>query len=118
MGDRYPNAEITGTDLSPTQPLWVPPNVKFEIDDCTKQWTWAPNSFDFIHMRYLFGAISDWNELLANAYRCCKPGGWVQSAEMDVFLNSDDGTLKEDSTIIKFWNPLWRGVCPFLSQST
>jgi hypothetical protein len=28
VGDRYPSAEITGLDLSPIQPTWVPPNVK------------------------------------------------------------------------------------------
>ncbi|UQC81420.1 methyltransferase domain-containing protein [Colletotrichum lupini] len=33
MGDFFPNAEVTGIDLSPIQPSWVPPNVKFEVDD-------------------------------------------------------------------------------------
>lgn len=112
MGDQYPNAEVTGTDLSPTQPLWMPPNVKFEIDDCTKDWTWSSNTFDFIHMRYLFGAISDWTELFRQAYRCCKPGGWVQSCECDVLMCSDDGSIKEDSIFNTFWNPLWREVRP------
>jgi len=27
FGDTYPNAEVIGTDLSPIQPSWVPPNV-------------------------------------------------------------------------------------------
>ncbi|XXH05384.1 hypothetical protein Hte_011810 [Hypoxylon texense] len=108
VGDQFPNAEVTGTDLSPTQPVWVPPNVRFEIDDCTKEWTWASDNFDFIHMRYLFGAVSDWNALIAQAYRCCKPGGWVQSCECDVIMSSDDDTIKEDSIITTFWNPLWR----------
>ncbi|OTA97732.1 hypothetical protein M434DRAFT_391659 [Hypoxylon sp. CO27-5] len=107
VGDQYPKAEVTGTDLSPTQPLWVPPNVKFEIDDCTKEWTWPSNTFDFIHIRYLFGAIADWTALFRQAFRCCKPGGWVQSCECDVFMCSDDDTIKEDSVINTFWNPLW-----------
>ncbi|KAI3528301.1 methyltransferase [Colletotrichum filicis] len=33
MGDFFPNAEVTGIDLSPIQPSWVPPNVKVEVDD-------------------------------------------------------------------------------------
>ncbi|KAI0376319.1 S-adenosyl-L-methionine-dependent methyltransferase [Hypomontagnella monticulosa] len=117
MGDQYPNAEVTGTDLSPTQPLWMPPNVKFEIDDCTKDWTWSPNTFDFIHIRYLFGAISDWNELFRQAYRCCKPGGWVQSCECDVLMCCDDGSIKEDSIFNTFWNPLWREMTKKLGIS-
>ncbi|KAI1401743.1 S-adenosyl-L-methionine-dependent methyltransferase [Hypoxylon fuscum] len=117
MGDQHPNAEVIGTDLSPTQPVWVPPNVKFEIDDCTKEWTWPDNTFDFIHMRYLFGAIADWPGLLRNAFRCCKPGGWVQSCECDVHMCSDDGTIKENSVITTFWNPLWRDMAKVLGHS-
>lgn len=46
-------------------------------------------------MRYLVGAIADWDKLLAEAYRCCKPGGWVQSCEIDASFVSDDGTVDE-----------------------
>ena len=28
IADRYPDAQIVGTDLSPIQPQWVPPNVR------------------------------------------------------------------------------------------
>lgn len=40
-------------DLSPIQPKWVAPNVKFEIDDLEKDWTFKENYFDFIHSREL-----------------------------------------------------------------
>jgi SAM-dependent methyltransferase len=93
FADRYPNVEIIGTDLSPCQPEWVPPNVRFEIDDAVLNWTWEPNEFDFIHIRYLFGAIKDWTALFKQAYRCVTPGGWVQSAEADVEFRCDDGTV-------------------------
>ncbi|KAJ4009243.1 hypothetical protein NW752_009542 [Fusarium irregulare] len=93
FADRFPNVEIVGTDLSPCQPEWVPPNVRFEIDDAVLNWTWEPNEFDFIHIRYLFGAIKDWTALFKEAYRCVAPGGWVQSAEADVEFRSDDGTI-------------------------
>lgn len=33
MGDLYPEAEVIGTDLSPIQPAFVPPNVRFFIED-------------------------------------------------------------------------------------
>ncbi|RTE84495.1 hypothetical protein BHE90_000860 [Fusarium euwallaceae] len=92
FADQYTSAEVIGTDLSPCQPEWVPPNVKFEVDDATESWTWGDNHFDFIHIRYLFGAITDWHALFKEAYRCCAPGGWVESAEADVRLLSDDGT--------------------------
>ncbi|KAF5585568.1 zinc finger transcription factor ace1 [Fusarium pseudocircinatum] len=94
FADRYPNTEVVGTDLSPCQPQWVPPNLRFEIDDATQPWTWKEDYFSFIHIRYLFGAIKDWNSLFSEAYRCCAPGGWVQSGEADVTFRSDDGTTE------------------------
>ncbi|KAF4952741.1 hypothetical protein FGADI_6493 [Fusarium gaditjirri] len=99
FADRHPNAEIIGTDLSPCQPEWVPPNVRFEIDDAALSWTWESNEFDFIHIRYIFGAIKDWSALFSEAYRCCVPGGWVQSAEADVEFRCDDGTIDKEPNL-------------------
>ncbi|KAM0351275.1 hypothetical protein ACHAP4_009414 [Fusarium culmorum] len=100
FADEHPNAEqVIGTDISPIQPSWVPPNVKFEIEDCTQPWTFSPNTFDFIHMRYLYGSIGDWGALFQEAYRACKPGGWVESFEASPRLESDDGSVQEGSAM-------------------
>ncbi|KAH7142157.1 S-adenosyl-L-methionine-dependent methyltransferase [Dactylonectria macrodidyma] len=108
FADEFPNAEIIGTDLSPIQPTWVPPNVKFELEDATADsWSWPGDAFDFVHLRYLFGAIADWNKLFNEAYRTCKPGGWVQSCEIDPPFYSDDGTV-DDENAIQTWNTLVR----------
>jgi len=94
FADAYPDTEVIGTDLSPTQPSWVPPNVQFEIDDATQPWTWPEHTFSFVHMRYLFGAIVDWPELFRQAFRATAPGGYVQSCECDIELRSDDGSVE------------------------
>lgn len=73
FGDEYPSATITGTDLSPIQPTWVPPNVKFEIDDAQTEWTWDDNWFDFVHIRCLMGSIKDWHHLYSEAFRQAHP---------------------------------------------
>ena len=64
MADQYPSATVIGTDLSPIQPEWVPPNCHFEIDDVSLDWTFPSNHFDFIHIRELFGCIPDWDFFL------------------------------------------------------
>ncbi len=87
MADRYPEAQIIGTDLSPVQPLWcvrrspaagrqeeltpcrVPYNVSFEVDDLEAEWLYRPNYFDMVHARYLLGSVSDWRGMIAQAYR-------------------------------------------------
>lgn len=33
FGDEFPEADVIGTDLSPIQPGFVPPNVRFFIED-------------------------------------------------------------------------------------
>ncbi|RBQ80818.1 hypothetical protein FVER14953_09898 [Fusarium verticillioides] len=99
FADEYPNAEVVGTDISPIQPDWVPPNLKFEIEDCTQEWTYNPNSFDYVHMRYMYGSISDWSALFKEAFRVCKPGGWVESYEASPRMESDDGTVTETCAI-------------------
>ncbi|KAF7551167.1 hypothetical protein G7Z17_g5200 [Cylindrodendrum hubeiense] len=89
FGDQFPQTEVVGTDLSPIQPAWVPPNVEFVIDDCLLEWTWPADHFDFVHIRALYGSIPDWQDLYKKAYRHLKPGGWVQDLEMGVRIESD-----------------------------
>ncbi|KAH7120643.1 S-adenosyl-L-methionine-dependent methyltransferase [Dactylonectria macrodidyma] len=102
FGDEFPEAEVVGTDVSPIQPLWVPPNVKFEIEDFTLDWTFPDDSADYVHMRFLYGSVPDWAALYKRAYRVCKPGGWVESHEGDPMGYSDDGTLKEGSALAEW----------------
>jgi SAM-dependent methyltransferase len=80
-------------DLSPIQPSWVPPNLNFEIDDLTQEWTWPDNHFDFVHIREMFGSIPDWDEFFSNCYRCTTPGGYVEIVEHSVQMRCDDDTM-------------------------
>ena len=107
MGDQYPNCEVIGTDLSPIQPSWFPPNVKFEIDDCEQEWTFAPDSFDFVHCGYMMGGVSDWPRLFRQAYTALRPGGWLESFECEADYRSDDGTIPRDSAMMT-WSDLFR----------
>lgn len=50
-------------------------------------------------MRYLYGSISDWSALFKEAFRVCKPGGWVESYEASPRMESDDGTVTETCAI-------------------
>ena len=60
IADHFPSAQVIGTDLSPIQPREVPPNLQFEIDDACSEWVYAKDSFDFIHVRGMYGSVSDW----------------------------------------------------------
>ncbi|KAL8660698.1 MAG: hypothetical protein Q9202_006312 [Teloschistes flavicans] len=97
--EMFPNAQVVGTDLSPIQPAWVPPNCIFEVDDVTMEWTFRKDSFDFIHSREMFGSIADWDEYFRQCYLHLKPGGWVEALERGVKPVSDDGSVGPDH----FW---------------
>ncbi|CBF73551.1 hypothetical protein AN7933.2 [Aspergillus nidulans FGSC A4] len=92
FADQHPSVNVIGMDLSPIQPSWVPQNLKFEIDDYEKQWTWAQN-FDFIHGRMLSGSIANEKNLFRQAYEFLAPGGWFELMDFSFPVRSDDGTM-------------------------
>ncbi|KAJ0358551.1 hypothetical protein COL154_009057 [Colletotrichum chrysophilum] len=98
-GDEHPGSEVIGVDLSPTQPKFVPPNVKFEIDDIEDSWTYS-RPFDYIHSRMMNSSISKWEEYLRQCYENLNPGGYLELQEFGLPL-SDDGTLTPDHALHK-----------------
>ena len=92
------------------QPAWVPPNLKFEIDDANEDhWTWKPNSFDYVHLRGMIGSIINWDALYKEAFRVCKPGGYVENHEWSVKFGCDDGTVLDDSPMGQWSKVFWEG---------
>jgi hypothetical protein len=50
-------------------------------------------------MRYLTGSIIDWRALFREAFRCCKPGGYIESLESAPWLESDDKTVTDKTAM-------------------
>lgn len=106
MADAHPEAEVIGTDLSPIQPIYVPPNCQFEIADADEEWTFH-QKFDLIHTRVMNDtSLKDWPHFYREAFNATKPGGWVESQEFSYKRYSDDGSLPADSRIA-YWEDLW-----------
>jgi len=99
MAEKFPDAEVIGNDLSPIQPTWTWPNLRFEIDDVELEWTYRKDSFDFVHMRCLSASINDWEGLLSEAFKCLAPGGYLEFSDHLAKMNCDDGTFPRDSTV-------------------
>lgn len=83
----------------------VPPNVKFEIDDCEEEWTFT-QPWDYIHSRYMIGSIRNWPRLIAQSFTHVVPGGWVEYHDFDARYYSEDGSLLKDSPIDS-WVTTW-----------
>jgi hypothetical protein len=110
MGDKYPAANITGIDLSPTQVDWVPPNVYFEVDDMEEPWTFS-QPFDFIHGKYLAGSIRDWPNLMRQSYDNLTPGGWVEWADWEYTPRLPDGTVDRRDNWVTQWHKIMMSTC-------
>lgn len=101
MGDLYPLASILGVDISASAPTFVPPNVRFEIDDLEDPWTYS-QPFDYIHGRYLAGSIKDWPALIGRCFEFLKPGGWIELMDFDIWWYSQDNTLTEEHALRRY----------------
>ncbi|KAH7122102.1 putative SAM dependent methyltransferase [Dactylonectria estremocensis] len=108
MADAYPSTEVIGTDISPIQPGWVPPNCSFHLDDAQLEWTYPPGTFDFVHIRALYGCIDNWTELYRQAHKALVPGGYLEDFEMTITLYSDLPEIRDDPEhIFKKWSKLF-----------
>ncbi|KAF4977615.1 hypothetical protein FZEAL_5899 [Fusarium zealandicum] len=112
VADEYPSASVVGVDLSPIQPLWVPPNLKFIVDDIEDEWIHG-DDWDFVHMRCICPWLKDVAGVLRQAYAHLKPGGWIEIQELDARANCDDGTLPTDAPLAKFFDSAEEAVSNF-----
>ncbi|KAK1992083.1 methyltransferase domain-containing protein [Colletotrichum falcatum] len=107
--DEHPQAEVIGVDLSPIQPAYVPVNCVFEVDDLEKEWMFT-EPFDFIFARNMIGSFSDWEGVIAQAFDNLEPGGYFELHDSMYPLICDDGTLTEESPLMR-WTLLMVEAC-------
>ncbi|PFH61478.1 hypothetical protein XA68_17309 [Ophiocordyceps unilateralis] len=101
FADEHPETHVTGVDLSPIQPSFVPPNVSFYIDDIEDDWTFT-YKFDLIYCRMLTASISDWPRFMQQSFENLNPGGWIELLDVHLCLTSDDGTIPENCAAAKW----------------
>jgi len=57
-------------------------------------------------MKFLNGSIPDWDFLIQEAFRCLKPGGYLESMEPSTVIQSDDGSVNEN-TAFSQWGKIF-----------
>jgi hypothetical protein len=107
----------------------VPPNVTFEVDDIEEAWRFS-SSFDYIHGRYLAGAIKDWPRLMRQAYeyvlsakfsaisfllylfpyRNLNPGGWVEFQDFTMKFYTVHGEFRVGCPLDKWTDEIIDGI--------
>ncbi|KAK4124828.1 S-adenosyl-L-methionine-dependent methyltransferase [Parathielavia appendiculata] len=110
MGDLFPGANILGVDLSPIQPEWVPPNVRFMVDDVESPWLHPRNYFDYVHSRHTVMAIKDWPRLMRRTLEHLRPGGWFEMQEVYHFPISVNNSMPPDHPVAQYWSLINEGL--------
>ncbi|KAK5634892.1 hypothetical protein RRF57_010604 [Xylaria bambusicola] len=144
MAGKYPSAEVLGLDLSPIQPVWIPANCRFMVDDIGADTslqvedTWENGGdWDFVHLRNMVPILKN-----------LKPGAWVELQDVDgselsiplclfwftvghsslrsqwkmltsniEVVHCDDGTLPPDWPILRFTNMMVEAFARFGTKS-
>ncbi|KAK2753717.1 hypothetical protein FQN55_000080 [Onygenales sp. PD_40] len=105
FANEHPKTSVTGTDLSPIQPSFTPPNCAFEVDDACSEWAHPPDHFDLVHVRCMYASVADWPEFYKTVYKHLKPGGYIDQLEISIKVKSDDGSVTEDHIFTR-----WAGI--------
>ncbi|CAI0653247.1 unnamed protein product [Colletotrichum noveboracense] len=116
FADEFPTSDVTGVDISPIQPGWVPPNCKFQIDDVEHPWTWSPD-FDFIHLRHMEACISDWPAFYKQIYDHLNPGGYFEIKDFDIEFRSQTNPGLPEDHIYHRWGKLFFEAANKLGKS-
>ncbi|KAG4423086.1 hypothetical protein IFR04_003723 [Cadophora malorum] len=103
FAQEHTESTVIGTDLSPIQPLYVPPNCKFEVDDAENDWSFS-ESFDYIHARAIVTCFKDNRAMVQKIFDNLKPGGYFEFQDPCFPMLSDDKTL--NGTALEEWNNL------------
>ncbi|KAF2808335.1 S-adenosyl-L-methionine-dependent methyltransferase [Mytilinidion resinicola] len=103
FADQYPLADVLGVDLSPIQSEFVPPNLRYMVDDVEAEWLYPVNHFDYIHTRHTIQAFRNWPLLYSRALQHLKPGAWMECQELTHYPECDDGSMAPDNPIAQFW---------------
>jgi trans-aconitate methyltransferase len=99
----HPSASVIGTDLSPIQPAYVPPNCQFFIEDCEDEWLFR-QKFDLIHGRALLSCFSKPRNVMASIFSAIAPNGYFELQDICFPCQSPDGTL--EGTSLQQWQTL------------
>ncbi|KAK1774104.1 S-adenosyl-L-methionine-dependent methyltransferase [Copromyces sp. CBS 386.78] len=101
---QYPAAHVVGTDLSPIQPEYVPPNCHFEVDDAEDEWIFS-QQFDYVHLRLMFHAFKSHKEVMMSAFEQLNPGGWMEWQDYYPHIQSVDGSIA--GTALERWTRMY-----------
>jgi 2-polyprenyl-3-methyl-5-hydroxy-6-metoxy-1,4-benzoquinol methylase len=107
MAQQFPQARITGIDISPQQfpvPSTWPANVSMELHDIFHPMPQRyVGRFDVVHVRLIMAAVywqdKDW--VIHNILNLLRPGGWIQWTDAPVPLLQATSDIKNGAHLFR-----------------
>lgn len=109
----FPSADVIGTDLSPIQPVFVPPNCRFEVDDAEDEWVYS-HKFDYIHGRMLCSSFNSHVKVFESAFKFLRPGGWFEMQDFAFPFRCIDSSMQ--GTAFERWLEAINAGCSKLGK--
>ncbi|KAN0091873.1 S-adenosyl-L-methionine-dependent methyltransferase [Hyaloscypha variabilis] len=104
FANEHPESQVLGVDLSPIQPAFLPPNCTFEVDDIEEPWIYK-FKFDFLHLGFMLGSLSDWPKCFRQCYEGLNPGGWIEIQDFNPLIQDNDNSFPPNCAVRK-WTEL------------
>ena len=118
MANAFPSAEIVGLDIiKPTLTVSQrPKNVLFLQRDILKGLPFTEHIFDYVHMRFLTGALpaTNFQGVINELNRVTRLGGWIELAEPGILYNAGAGLDTLWTWLLEFARR--RGIDPTVSN--
>ncbi|CAG8531583.1 2781_t:CDS:2 [Funneliformis caledonium] len=103
MASEYQNAHFTGIDVAELYPLEIKPkNVSFVQANVLEGLPFDDNTFDFVYMRFMLFAftLKNWEVAIKELIRVCKPDGFIEMMEKDIFWYNEGPFCKSARTVM------------------
>jgi SAM-dependent methyltransferase len=89
MAEQMPESQIVASDIWPFEPHDIPQNLYYRIEDARQEWTYS-EPFDYIFMRGLVGAFSDWKFIYEQAYKHGTDGAVLEISDWSLVKHNTD----------------------------
>ncbi|KIN02708.1 hypothetical protein OIDMADRAFT_120239, partial [Oidiodendron maius Zn] len=108
FAEMFPSSRVIGTDLSPIQPLYVPTNCCFQVDDVEEEWSFS-HKFDYIHGRMLLTCFKSHFPVIKSAFEFLNPGGYLELQDCLYAFHCLDNSIK-GTTLENWFNLVLKGT--------
>ncbi|KAJ3717267.1 hypothetical protein DFJ43DRAFT_1099560 [Lentinula guzmanii] len=105
----FPYCSAVAVDLVPMQSIYMPPNLRSEVDDINLGLEHFYGDFNVVHARLISSGVKDYEGLINHISMVLRPAGLIDILEYDfrIYDENHQRIEVETSKIAEPWLPRW-----------